>query len=224
MTEYSVIIPAFNAERFIADAIRSVRRQSVAPREIIVVDDGSTDGTATVVLGIGTGIRLIRQANAGCGNATTAGIQAATTEFIAGLDADDLWLDQKMERQLIFLRRRRDVAACFGQVRQFHDGLGVDANDHVADGWTRTTMVVRTEAALSVGAMMDSECRVGETVDWLARARELGNRLELLPEVLALRRIHPGSLTYARTATRDLGYLTAARQAILRRRAVAAKA
>lgn len=224
MTDYSVIIPAFNAERFIADAIGSVRQQSIAPREILVVDDGSTDGTATVVLGLGTGIRLIRQANAGCGAATTAGMRAATTEFIAGLDADDLWLDQKMERQLGFLRRRRDVAACFGRMRQFRDGLVDNGDGHVADGWTRTTMVVRTEAAISVGAMVDSDCRVGETVDWLARLRELGNRLELLPEVLALRRIRAGSLTYARTAMRDLGYLTAARQAILRRRAAAATA
>lgn len=221
MTEYSVIIPAFNAERFIAEAIGSVRRQSAAPREIIVVDDGSTDGTAAVVLGLGTGIRLIRQANAGCGAATTAGMRAATTAFIAGLDADDLWLDHKMERQLRFLRQRPDVAACFAQVRQFRDGPVADGDGPVADGWTRTTMVVRTGIAHAVGAMVDSQCRIGETVDWLARARELGNSLELLPEVLARRRIHAGSLTYARTATRDLGYLTAARQAILRRRALA---
>jgi hypothetical protein len=81
-------------------------------------------------------------------------------------------------------------------------------------------MVVRTDVALGVGPIVG---RVGDLVDWLARARELGHRLHLIPEVLALRRMRPGSLTYSRTPERDSAYLLAARQAILRRRTSAAK-
>jgi hypothetical protein len=80
-------------------------------------------------------------------------------------------------------------------------------------------MVMRTEVAVGAGPLVE---RIGELVNWLARVRERGHRLHLVPEVLALRRLRPGSLTYARTLERDRAYLSAARQAILRRRAPAA--
>ena len=124
MIAYSVIIPAFNTEAYIADAILSVRAQTVPPREIIVVDDGSTDRTAEVVRSLGADIRLIRQENRGCGPATTVAIQAVTTGLIAGLDSDDVWLPHKMERQLQVLQEMPEVAACFARMRQFHHGHG----------------------------------------------------------------------------------------------------
>jgi glycosyltransferase involved in cell wall biosynthesis len=218
MTAYSAIVPAYNTESCISDALRSIRAQTIPPREIIVVDDGSTDRTAEVVTALGPGIRLIRQKNLGSGPATTAAIQAVTTGLIAGLDSDDIWLAHKMERQLQVLEAMPDVAASFARTRQFRDGFATDADGPVRDGWTRTTMVIRTEIALATGPIVDPPGRVGELIDWLARVRELGHRMNLIPEVLALRRVRPGSLTYAQTAVCGGGYLFAARQAILRRR------
>lgn len=218
MTSYSAIIPAFNTECYIAGAIHSVRAQTVPPSEIIVVDDGSTDRTAAIVKDLGADIRLIRQDNRGSGAATTAAIDAVTTGLIAGLDSDDIWLPHKMEVQLHHLQQNPDIAANFARMRQFRDGFDDYAGAHVADGWTRTTMVIRTEVALAAGPIVDPPGRVGELVDWLARIRERGNRMQLIPEVLSLRRVRPGSLTYTRTADGDAGYLFAARQAILRRR------
>jgi glycosyltransferase involved in cell wall biosynthesis len=218
MTAYTAIVPAFNVEAYIADAIQSIREQTVPPREIIVVDDGSTDRTAELVRSLGADIRLIRQENGGCGQATMTAFQAATTGVIAGLDADDIWLEHKMERQLQELGQMPGVAACFARMRQFRHGR--DEDGPVTDAWIRSAMVIRTDVALGVGPMAG---RIGDLIDWLARAREQGHRMHLVPEVLALRRVRPGSLTYSRTAEGDSAYLLAARRAIMRRRASAAK-
>lgn len=88
----SVVIPAFNAERFLAGAIQSALSQSVPPLEIIVVDDGSTDRTAEVAERFGPPVRCARQENGGPSAARNRGIREARGEFIAFLDADDRWL------------------------------------------------------------------------------------------------------------------------------------
>lgn len=219
MTAYSVIIPAYNSEAFIADAIASVRTQTVGPSEIIVVDDGSTDRTPDIVAGMGADIRFIRQENKGSGEATNTALRAVTTDMIAGLDSDDIWLPHKMETQLREFHSNPDIAACFARTRQFHDGRPDDGTGWVADGWTRTAMVIRTHVAHAAGPVCDPPGGVGELVDWIARIREAGGLLHLIPEVLALRRIRPGSLTHTRNVAAERGYLFAARRSVLRRRA-----
>jgi len=102
----SVVITTYNYEQFVAAAIESVLRQTVRPDEIVVVDDGSTDGTAAVVARYaGRGVRYIRQANAGAGAARNRGIRETRGDLIAFLDADDRWLPDKLARQLAHLRR-----------------------------------------------------------------------------------------------------------------------
>ena len=88
----SAVMPAFNAERFLAEAIRSVLAQSLPPVEVIVVDDGSTDSTGEIARSFGEPVRCIRQQNAGPSAARNRGIREARGEFIAFLDADDWWL------------------------------------------------------------------------------------------------------------------------------------
>jgi glycosyltransferase involved in cell wall biosynthesis len=101
----SAVITTYNYERYVAAAIESVLGQTVPPDEVVVVDDGSTDGTAAVVAGYtGRGVRYIRQANAGAGAARNRGIRETRGELIAFLDADDCWLPDKLERQLAHLR------------------------------------------------------------------------------------------------------------------------
>ncbi|MFT3732912.1 MAG: glycosyltransferase family A protein [Hyphomicrobium sp.] len=219
MSAYSVIIPAYNSEAFIADAIASVRAQTVGPSEIIVVDDGSTDRTADIVAHMGADIRLIRQANKGSGEATNSALRAVTTGMIAGLDSDDVWLPHKMETQLREFQSNPDISGCFARTRQFRDGRPDDGSGWTADAWTRTTMVIRTDVALAAGPVCDPPGGVGELVDWLARIREAGSLLHLIPEVLALRRLRPGSLTHKRSEAAGRGYLFAARRSVLRRRA-----
>ena len=100
MARVSVIIPAYNAESYIDDAVESALRQTHADTEVIVVDDGSTDGTGDRLRAYGNRIVVHRQTNAGCAASRNSGARLATGEWLAFLDADDNWLPEKLERQL----------------------------------------------------------------------------------------------------------------------------
>ena len=95
----SVIIPVYNGEAFLAEAVASVQEQSLAPNEIIIVDDGSEDGTVAVIESLGPEIRSIRQTNAGPAAARNRGLEMASGDFISFIDADDLWLPGKLKSQ-----------------------------------------------------------------------------------------------------------------------------
>ena len=105
----SVIIPAYNTEKYIRRAIDSVLAQTHPAAEIIVVDDGSTDGTPEIVQSYGPPVRYIYQANAGPGAARNAGIRAAQGDWIAFLDSDDEWLSEKLHVQMNLLHRNPDL-------------------------------------------------------------------------------------------------------------------
>lgn len=100
----SVVIPTYNASGFIGEALESVFQQTYQDFEILVVDDGSTDDTAAVVRGFGSAVRFIQQEHAGPSRARNRGISEAKGSYIAFLDADDLWLPQKLEKQLALFR------------------------------------------------------------------------------------------------------------------------
>lgn len=104
-----MVVPAYNAAATIGETLESVRTQSHRALEIVVVDDGSTDATPDIVLryaGHDSRIRLLRQANAGVAAARNAGIAASNADFIAPVDADDVWHPQKIEKQMMAMRQR----------------------------------------------------------------------------------------------------------------------
>ncbi|MER9327784.1 glycosyltransferase family 2 protein [Mesorhizobium sp. M0152] len=217
MPGYGVIIPAFNAATTIAETLASVMAQTVKPDDIVIVDDGSTDDLAGMIHALGMPIRLLRQENAGPGSATTRGIAALSTPFIATLDADDLWLPNKIERQLAHFAEAPATSAVFCHWRTFRDDRPDAAEAAALPGWARTTMVIRRDVADAIGPVVDPPGGRGEMIDWIARAREAGFVLGMMDEVLALRRIRPGSLSYGRDPARDRGYLQVARLAMQRR-------
>lgn len=96
----STIIAVYNGETYLEEAVKSALSQSYTSHEIVVVDDGSTDSTPDIIASFGDALRSIRQANAGVSAARNRGISAAHGELIAFLDADDLWLPRKLERQV----------------------------------------------------------------------------------------------------------------------------
>jgi len=108
----SVVIPAYNAAWCIGRALDSALAQTYSQREIIVVDDGSTDDTAAHLDRFGDRIRVICQKNGGLPSARNAGIAAAKGEFVAFLDADDWWLPTKLERQVTLLQAHPEVGFC----------------------------------------------------------------------------------------------------------------
>ena len=215
--EYTVVIPAYNAAETIGDAIDSIVAQTLPPTEIIVVDDGSTDATVEVVRSMRGPIRLIRQDNQGAGSATTLGISEVKTPLLATLDADDLWLPKKIQRQAEYLAAHPSATAVFTLARLFR-GCPQHSLDDVVRLWTRTTMLIDTRAALAIGPVIDPPGGRGDIIDWLAKCREKGYRTDMVEEVLALRRIRPGSVSYGRDATLDKGYLFVVHRALQRKR------
>lgn len=110
----SVVIPCYNAERVLGRALDSVLAQTRPADEIIVVDDGSSDGSAELVAAKYPQITLIRQENQGPAAARNAGLKRATGEFVAFLDADDAWLPYKLALQVPILAEHRDVGVVCG--------------------------------------------------------------------------------------------------------------
>jgi hypothetical protein len=105
---FSVVIPAYQAADVVGDAITSALEQTAPPREVIVCDDGSTDGTAEVVAGF-PGVTLVRKANGGRASALNAAISAATAEFIVPLDADDVYLPDRLRMLGVLAFERPDL-------------------------------------------------------------------------------------------------------------------
>lgn len=219
--DYSVIIPAFNAARTIGEAIDSILSQSAPAREIIVVDDGSSDGTGEIALARDPRVTVVRQDNLGPGAAMTRGIAGVSSPIFASLDADDIWLPEKMSAQLAHLAANPECGFVFSYMRTFRDDGGQDGAGAVSPGWSRITMSGRTDLAREIGDIVDTPGGRGEMIDWLARARHLGIRMDMLDTLYALRRIRPDSLSYGRSAERDKGYARVAWLAMQRRRAQA---
>ena len=115
----SCIVPVYNSERYLAEALDSILNQTSQNLDVIVVDDGSTDGTEAVARRYSERIRYHRQANAGPPAARDAGIRLARREMVAFLDADDLWHPEKLDRQLARFQARPDLDICFTHVSHF---------------------------------------------------------------------------------------------------------
>ena len=109
----SVIIPAYNATAYVTDAINSVLIQKYTPIEIILVDDGSTDGTADLVRSQAPEVLIIQQENAGVAAARNTGLREATGNFICFLDADDGWFPGKLKAQIEYLQRHPETGLLY---------------------------------------------------------------------------------------------------------------
>ena len=134
MPKISVIIPAYNAEEHIAETLDSVLAQTYSEFEVIVVDDGSRDQTASIVKQYQEAcpekVRMIQKENAGPAKARNVGIKASTGEYIAFVDADDLWLPEKLEKQVSYFEKQpSQVGLVYSDARKFdQDGVWVNIN------------------------------------------------------------------------------------------------
>ncbi|MDX1948589.1 MAG: glycosyltransferase family A protein [Pirellulaceae bacterium] len=201
----SVIIPAFNAARFLPDAIASIRAQNYPRLEIILVDDGSTDDTERVA-GQWPDVRYIGQENEGVSRARNVGIRAAQSDVLAFLDADDLWTPDHLALLLPPLwadSRLRYVWGSSRWVRCHDDGehlreVAIERENHplflVMAGLYR-------RAAFDEAGLFDENLRHGEDSDWLAAARQRGLPFRQLTENVCVYRRHSGGLTGGRGAS-----------------------
>lgn len=120
----SIIMPAYNAEKTISESIESVLKQTYQNWELLVVNDGSKDNTSSVVkLFNNARIKLIEQVNGGVANARNNGIRQAQGEYIAFLDSDDLWLDEKLERQITFYQHNSEFGLVYTDKKCFYERI-----------------------------------------------------------------------------------------------------
>jgi glycosyltransferase involved in cell wall biosynthesis len=216
MAPYGVVIPAYNAARTLREAIESVLAQTLAPASLVVIDDGSTDETATIARSFGAAVQVITQENLGPAAATDRGLAELGEPLVAGLDADDIWFPEKAAHQVAELEADPELDGIFCRARIFDHGQRPTPDGPSQDLWGRSAMMVRRRALARVGPVDTGVSRAnGEMVDWLARGREAGLRFRLAPVALVARRRIPGSLTYGQDAS---ALLPAVRAALLRKR------
>lgn len=191
----SIIIPAYNAEKYVAEAIRSVQSQTYPHLEIIVVNDGSADGTDRVLAGFGDEIRVIAQENRGPAHARNRGIEAARGEIIGFLDADDVWEYGHIARLLPFLMEQGfDIA--HGLTR-YVKNLGEEGETVIREIYTESSCAAALykRSVFDRAGLFDEELRAGEDTDFAIRVREVGCREARVDTVSLVYRRHGDNLT-----------------------------
>jgi len=201
----SVIIPVFNAENYIEEAIDSILNQTYKSIEIIAVDDGSTDNSAHIISGI-KNIKLIRSArNMGVGYARNRAIEICSGDFVSFLDADDLWDKEKTSLQVNILLNETDIDGVFGTFKNFFDqntsippfvNEATFLNPETGKMKQLGTMMVRKKIIDRVGLFSES-LKSGEDLDWLVRANDLEVNLHFHSDLLLHRRLHGSNLSYS---------------------------
>jgi len=204
----SCIVPVFNGERYVREALDSIVAQTHCPLEIIVADDGSTDGTAAIVAVFGERVRYFKQSNEGPAAARNLGISVATGDFVAFLDADDLWHPEKLERQLARFQARPELDYCVTHAQNFWIAEMVAEAEKFQrhrisgplPGYVTGTLMARRVVFDAVG-LFNPALAHGDSTDWFLRAAERGALMDILADVLLFRRLHPSNRSRVRAAT-----------------------
>jgi glycosyltransferase involved in cell wall biosynthesis len=189
--QVSVIIPVYNGERFLAEAIRSVLAQTYALYELIVVDDGSTDRTPEIAQSF-PAVRYVRQMHAGAAAARKRGVEQANGEYLAFLDADDLWMPDKLSVQMRAFEEDLGLEAVSGLVEQFEQP-GLERRYSIPlvpqPGYSLIALVVTRQVLGEVGGFPE-EPMAGETIAWFTQFIAARRRFRIVQHVVARRRIH----------------------------------
>jgi GT2 family glycosyltransferase len=208
----SVVIPTYNRSAFTVLAVESVLDQSVAPQEIIVVDDGSTDETPTALERFQGLIRYVRRSNGGIARARNTGIGHARGRYVAFLDSDDLWAPRRLQRMVEELPRgRREGASAIATASHLCDADGRPTGKVVGAGLSRLDtgdllvrhkgringmgVLVERELVLRLGGFRE-ELACSEDCDLLLRLSRVGPIL-MISEPLLYYRCHHGNVSSA---------------------------
>lgn len=194
----SVVTPVYNGEAFLRETLESIFAQDYEPFEVIVVDDGSTDGSGAIARSY-PAARYIRQHNQGPAAARNAGIAAARGEFLAFVDADDVVLPHKLAVQVGYLLEHPEVGVTLGQ-QEWIDPPPRQGRDLAwgnANGVQPTSIVLRKSTMVEIGCF-DPATTPTDDFDVLIRLRECGHQIAVLPESVMRRRYHGGNLVLGR--------------------------
>jgi glycosyltransferase involved in cell wall biosynthesis len=220
----SVIIPVYNGERYLAEAIESVLAQTYQPIELIVIDDGSTDGSAQVVKRFSPPVQYFYQPNSGLGAARNSGAVFAQGDYFAFLDADDVWMEHKLALQMAIFQSNPEADIVFGHVEQFispelneEQKSTIDCPAGTMPGYIAGAMVIKRESFVQAGPF-ETNWQIGEFIQWYIKAEEQRLKSVMLSDVVSRRRLHTDNMTIrARNARTD--YVRILKASLDRRRA-----
>jgi glycosyltransferase involved in cell wall biosynthesis len=189
----SVVMAVRDGERHLDEALASIRAQTVAPLEVLLVDGGSTDATRAIAAR--AGVRVLDQDGDTLADAYNTGIAAARGEAVAFLSHDDVWLPRKLERQLA-----TGAEACVCHAEFFLDGPPPPGfRRELLDGprpvRVMEALLARRELFDAVGALR-ADVSPADDVDWFARVQDAGHEVAVVPEVLLRKRVHAGSTAH----------------------------
>ena len=195
----SAIIPVYNGEKYLAEAIESVLAQSYRPLELIIVDDGSTDGSATIARSYKEA-HYICQSNMGVAAARNTGLASAGGEFIAFLDADDMWHPQKIQIQIEYLQKHPSIMYTLSKINNFVEpGCNIHPEklqSILKNEQINLASLVSHKAVFDQIGGFNPLYHVGEDFDWITRTKDAGIPMVILPEVLLQRRIHNSNISF----------------------------
>lgn len=200
----SVLIPAYNAEPYIAQSIDSVLAQTFQPAEIVVFDDGSSDGTYARSKAFGSRIRLLGPERRRIIEARNYLLDQAKHSWIAFQDADDLWMPDKLEKQVAWLQAHPEQEGCLGLAKQFLEpGCTFPPSyrkailEEPSAQFFIPNLLVHRRVFDCVGRFEGPD-ESGTDLDWFVRAHDAGFSFGVVPEVLYRRRWHNTNSSTAR--------------------------
>jgi len=220
----SVIIPVYNSEHFLAQAIDSVLSQTFQAYELIVIDDGSSDQSREIALSYPV-IRYIYQHNLGVAAARNRGIQIARGKFLAFLDSDDLWLPEKLSLQMEAFEIDSSLGIVTGYMEQFispetdkQTAKRYSFPDRPLIGYSPSAIMIKRSALKKTG-LFHEDYQGGEAISWFANIFEKEVNIFILPDVVARRRIHGNNLSIKSNPGKEKAITRILKSSLDRRRA-----
>ncbi|HEX4034421.1 MAG TPA: glycosyltransferase family A protein [Solirubrobacteraceae bacterium] len=197
----SVVVLAYNSARWIEQALVGVVAQPYRPLDVVVVDDGSTDETAALARQFRDAhpelpVRVVSQPNSGVGAARNRGVALVRGEFVAFLDADDVWAGVSLTARVPLLKADTSIDIVLGSEQRFatEPRGGRRQLGPARRSWAMGALLLRRES-LERNGPFDERVGLAEGLDWLLRARELGLREASVADVVLWRRVHDANIS-----------------------------
>ena len=222
----SVILPVWNGEKYLAEAIESVLGQDYPDIELIVIDDGSTDNTQKIIERYRNQILSFAQENRGLGASRNLGIARSSGSYLAFLDHDDRWVNRKLSVQMeAMLASDAQDPLIFSHVQQFicpslseEEKKRLSVNLSILPAYFAGTLLMSKKRFHQIGPFVEQK-QLGEFVEWYLRALELKIPIQMLKDLTLHRRVHAHNMGRQKELYQRTDYLRILKASLDRRRA-----
>jgi len=221
--QISVIVPVYNGEKYLPEAIESILAQTYKNIELIVIDDGSTDNSRDIALSY-PNVKYFYQENKGVSAARNLGIQKAASDYISFLDADDLWLPNKLLLQMKALNDDPSIVIVTGYVEQF---ISPEVNPLIKKkyatvpkllkGYSLVAILVKRSLFNKTGLFPEDDL-LGETIRWFSDILAKDFNIYILPDVVSRRRIHGNNISITSKKKKNSQIIKILKESIDRKR------